>query len=186
MPKDLIQMTRLARLTCSTKWLDITRIKRGIPIFRYVADSLLSCNPNEIRLLGFYIGNCFHRPFRRCSTFPTIRCFARPDRAWWYCSLHPWWVNKIYVDLLGELKNTSTANPGSFLWLVKDRPAPNDTCADVDRYKYGLTNGFPGYSTGDVKEIGREGVVARYRSRNVHYAQGTVSCFSSASPLHLY
>ncbi|KAF5362718.1 hypothetical protein D9758_011691 [Tetrapyrgos nigripes] len=65
------------------------------------------------------------------------------------------------------------ANPGSFVWLVEDRPAPNDTCADVDRYKYGLSSGFPGYSTGNVNEIGREGVVERFRSRNVHYAQGT-------------
>ncbi|KAF5371233.1 hypothetical protein D9758_004292 [Tetrapyrgos nigripes] len=69
------------------------------------------------------------------------------------------------------------ANPGSFLWLVEDRPAPNATCPDVDRYKYGLNGGFPGYSTGDAKELGREGIIARYRSRNVHYAQGTTAPF---------
>ncbi|KAF5371235.1 hypothetical protein D9758_004290 [Tetrapyrgos nigripes] len=66
------------------------------------------------------------------------------------------------------------ANSGSFLWLVEDRPVAADvTCTDVDRYKYGLTTGFPGYSTGDTNKIGREGIVERFRGRNVHYAQGT-------------
>jgi hypothetical protein len=44
-----------------------------------------------------------------------------------------------------------------------------------DKYKYGLTTGIPGYSTGDFKNTGRDGVVKRYSGRNVHYALGTVS-----------
>ncbi|KAK7455267.1 hypothetical protein VKT23_011139 [Stygiomarasmius scandens] len=65
------------------------------------------------------------------------------------------------------------ANPGSFLWLASDRPAPNSSCEDVDRYKYGLDDGFPGYATGTFNRVGRGGLVDRYLSRNVHYAHGT-------------
>lgn len=72
--------------------------------------------------------------------------------------------------------NYIVANPGSYLWLVTDRPHQNDSCSDVnvyDKYKYGLTAGIPGYSTGDFKDTGRDGVVKRYQARNVHYALGT-------------
>ncbi|KAF5345462.1 hypothetical protein D9758_013662 [Tetrapyrgos nigripes] len=72
--------------------------------------------------------------------------------------------------------NYIVANPGSYLWLVTDRPHQNASCASVnvyDKYKYGLTGGIVGYSTGDFKNLGRDGVVSRYRGRNVHYALGT-------------
>ncbi|THU96950.1 hypothetical protein K435DRAFT_754462 [Dendrothele bispora CBS 962.96] len=69
--------------------------------------------------------------------------------------------------------NYIIANPGSYLWLVQDRPAQNSSCPDVDEYKYGLNNGLPGYSTGDYSRIGRDGIVSRYLGRNVHYALGT-------------
>ncbi|THU79475.1 hypothetical protein K435DRAFT_943064 [Dendrothele bispora CBS 962.96] len=72
--------------------------------------------------------------------------------------------------------NFIVANPGSYLWLVTDRPRTNDSCTDVnvyDKYKYGLTTGIPGYSTGDFNDIGRNGTVTRYLGRNVHYALGT-------------
>ena len=63
-------------------------------------------------------------------------------------------------------------NPGSLLWLTPDRPVPNDTCNGVDVYKYGLESGFPGYATADANALGREGIVQKYRGRNVHYAFG--------------
>lgn len=63
-------------------------------------------------------------------------------------------------------------NPGSLLWLTPDRPAPNDTCKDIDLYKYGLGGAFPDYATADAKALGREGLAQRYRGRNVHYAFG--------------
>ncbi|KAF5364611.1 hypothetical protein D9758_005567 [Tetrapyrgos nigripes] len=67
------------------------------------------------------------------------------------------------------------ANPGSYLWLVQDRPVqPQGECQGIDDYKYGLSGGkMPGYSTGDFKKNGRDGVVSRYLSRYVHYALGT-------------
>ncbi|KIY68213.1 hypothetical protein CYLTODRAFT_453741 [Cylindrobasidium torrendii FP15055 ss-10] len=64
------------------------------------------------------------------------------------------------------------ANPGSLLWLSKDRPAPNDACDGVDVYKYGLSSGFPGYAKGAARTLGREGIVSQYNSRNIHYAWG--------------
>jgi hypothetical protein len=67
------------------------------------------------------------------------------------------------------------ANPGSILWLVEDRPVPNDSCEGVDEYKYGLSGSFPAYALGNANEIGREGIVERYRGRNMHYAWGLVS-----------
>ncbi|THU77568.1 hypothetical protein K435DRAFT_88044 [Dendrothele bispora CBS 962.96] len=65
------------------------------------------------------------------------------------------------------------ANPGSFMWLASDRPAPNSSCDDVDRYKYGMNGGFPGYGTGTFNRLGRHGLVEQYLARNVHYAHGT-------------
>ncbi|KAF5364608.1 hypothetical protein D9758_005562 [Tetrapyrgos nigripes] len=71
--------------------------------------------------------------------------------------------------------NYIIANPGSYLWLVQDRPVqPQGECQGIDDYKYGLSGGkMPGYSTGDFKKNGRDGVVSRYLSRYVHYALGT-------------
>ncbi|KAL1689471.1 hypothetical protein GGG16DRAFT_126468 [Schizophyllum commune] len=65
------------------------------------------------------------------------------------------------------------ANPGSLLWLTEDRPLPNDSCANVDRWKYGLTDGVPAYGAYALKHLQREGIVERYLSRNIHYAWGT-------------
>lgn len=68
------------------------------------------------------------------------------------------------------------ANAGSLLWLTEDRPYKNDSCTDVDLFKYGLGgNKFPAYATGNAKDLGRDGLVNRYRGRNVHYAWGLVS-----------
>lgn len=68
------------------------------------------------------------------------------------------------------------ANPGSLLWLTEDRPYKNESCVDVDLYKYGLGGkAFPAYATGNAKDLGRDGLVDRYRSRNIHYAWGLVS-----------
>ena len=64
------------------------------------------------------------------------------------------------------------ANPGSLLWLTEDRPVQAQSCEDVDAYKYGLDGGFPGYATADARQLGREGLVRRYQSRNLHYAWG--------------
>ncbi|THU90634.1 hypothetical protein K435DRAFT_255181 [Dendrothele bispora CBS 962.96] len=65
-------------------------------------------------------------------------------------------------------------NPASYIWLTSDRPdTPNDTCHRLDSYKYGLDGGFMTYSEEDVANIGRAGVVGRYRKRNVHYSLGT-------------
>jgi len=66
------------------------------------------------------------------------------------------------------------ANAGSLLWLTKDRPAPNSNCEGYDDFKYGLGGKFPAYATGDANKLGRNGLVDRYRSRNMHYAWGTV------------
>lgn len=65
------------------------------------------------------------------------------------------------------------ANPGSLLWLIEGRPVPDASCTDMDKFKYGLDGGFPSYAS-DAKSLGREGIVERYRSRNIHYAWGTV------------
>jgi hypothetical protein len=68
----------------------------------------------------------------------------------------------------------AAGNPGSLLWLVEDRPVPDETCDGVDEYKYGLAGSFPGYCLGDVNDIGRDGVVDRYLTRNIHYGFGLV------------
>ncbi|THU98677.1 hypothetical protein K435DRAFT_795505 [Dendrothele bispora CBS 962.96] len=72
-----------------------------------------------------------------------------------------------------ELISWVVANPASYLWLVEDRPVEVADCDDIDEYKYGLSGDMPGYSTGDFNDKGRDGVVSRYRGRNVHYALGT-------------
>ena len=69
----------------------------------------------------------------------------------------------------------AVGNPGSLLWLTTERPYPNDTCSGVDTYKYGLADGLPAYDITDAKKLGRDGLVARYRGRNAHYAWGLVS-----------
>lgn len=45
-------------------------------------------------------------------------------------------------------------------------------CEGYDEFKYGLAGSFPGYALGDANELGRDGLVERYRSRNIHYAWG--------------
>ncbi|KAF9038275.1 hypothetical protein BDZ89DRAFT_410525 [Hymenopellis radicata] len=82
-----------------------------------------------------------------------------------------------YLALRKSTKNDERlhywiANPGSILWLTEDRPLPNDACEGVDKYKYGLADGFPAYAKKDAKKKGREGIVSRYRQRNAHYAWG--------------
>jgi len=72
-------------------------------------------------------------------------------------------------------KFPKVANPGSLLWLTKERPVPNPVCEGYDDYKYGFSGEFPAYSRSDAKRLGRSGLVDRYRSRNMHYAWGTVS-----------
>jgi len=67
------------------------------------------------------------------------------------------------------------ANPGSILWLTEDRPLPDSDCEGFDEYKYGLNGSFPAYALGDANNLGRDGLVERYRSRNLHYAWGLVS-----------
>ncbi|KAK0201360.1 hypothetical protein DFS33DRAFT_1346582 [Desarmillaria ectypa] len=64
------------------------------------------------------------------------------------------------------------ANPGSLLWLTSDRPVSVDGCNGTDVYKYGLESSFPGYATGNARELGRSGIVERYNGRNMHYAWG--------------
>ncbi|KAL1757675.1 hypothetical protein FB107DRAFT_208632 [Schizophyllum commune] len=65
------------------------------------------------------------------------------------------------------------ANPGSLLWLTADRPLPDDNCTNVDRWKYGLTDGLPAYGAYAQKHYGRDGIVERYSSHYIHYAWGT-------------
>jgi hypothetical protein len=83
-----------------------------------------------------------------------------------------------YAAMRGPLKSDDRihywiANPGSLLWLTADRPAPDASCTDYDKFKYGLDGGFPSYQS-HASKLGREGLVERYRSRNMHYAWGTV------------
>ncbi|KAJ6457162.1 hypothetical protein C8R47DRAFT_172841 [Mycena vitilis] len=75
------------------------------------------------------------------------------------------------------LRNTQTdddrlhfwiANPGSLMWLIEDRPAPNATCSGVDEFKYGLGSNFPKY--GD--KLDRDSAVSAYNSRTINYAWG--------------
>ncbi|KAK7438642.1 hypothetical protein VKT23_017975 [Stygiomarasmius scandens] len=68
------------------------------------------------------------------------------------------------------------ANPASYLWLVEDRPIQVADCDNIDEYKYGLTGGMPGYSTGDFNDMGRDGIVSRYRGRNADLGSGTDKC----------
>ncbi|KIY70692.1 hypothetical protein CYLTODRAFT_347276 [Cylindrobasidium torrendii FP15055 ss-10] len=82
-----------------------------------------------------------------------------------------------YAALRKSTKNDDrlrfwVANPGSLLWLVKDRPAEDDDCDGVDDYKYGLSAKFPAYATADFNDLGRDGIVERYFGRNVSYAWG--------------
>lgn len=81
-----------------------------------------------------------------------------------------------------DLRKT-TANPGSLLWLVEDRPHPEleAGCEGFDDYKYGLGGKFIGYASNDVDRLGRDGIVSRYMKRNVHYAWGLVSFQSPCS-----
>ncbi|KAG7441816.1 uncharacterized protein BT62DRAFT_955421 [Guyanagaster necrorhizus] len=65
------------------------------------------------------------------------------------------------------------ANPGSLCWLTAERPMPNSSCIDPDKYKYGLESNFPAYATSDTNRLGRDGIVSRYIGRNLHYAWGT-------------
>ncbi|KAF5367929.1 hypothetical protein D9758_004345 [Tetrapyrgos nigripes] len=69
------------------------------------------------------------------------------------------------------------ANPGTYLWLTSDRPvtvdSDNSSCSGIDDYKYGMSSSLVQYSNQDFAQIGRKGVVKRYRERNVHYAFGT-------------
>jgi len=85
-------------------------------------------------------------------------------------------VLSIYVSRIASLHRLQVhywvANPGSLLWLAEDRPAPNADCQGVDSYKYGLTDKLPAYALKDAKALGREGLVERYFSRNIHYAWG--------------
>jgi hypothetical protein len=77
--------------------------------------------------------------------------------------------------MIRDTNAVSIGNPGSLLWLTTDRPHPDETCAGVDSYKYGLTDKIIGYALGDASRLGRDELVQRYFGRKVHYAWGTVS-----------
>jgi len=90
-------------------------------------------------------------------------------------------LDRFQLNFPTHILSDYIANPGSLLWLTTDRPYANDTCADVDVFKYGLSDKFPGYATGEAKKMGRDGLVERYRNRNLHYAWGMVSVLFSTS-----
>lgn len=58
------------------------------------------------------------------------------------------------------------ANPSSYLYFDATRPAPNERCADVDRWRYGV-NDPVAYAQGDMKAIEK-----RYLTRRVIYLLG--------------
>lgn len=64
-------------------------------------------------------------------------------------------------------------NPGSWAWLVSDRPVANASCAGFDDWHYGIGNAtsVTKYARKDV-EASKQAVIDRFRSRNVHYALG--------------
>ncbi|KAH8828105.1 hypothetical protein DL96DRAFT_1797455 [Flagelloscypha sp. PMI_526] len=64
------------------------------------------------------------------------------------------------------------ANAGSLLWLTENRPLPDASCTGFDYFKYGLAGDFPGYATSQANDLGRDGLVARYNQRQIHYAWG--------------
>ena len=58
------------------------------------------------------------------------------------------------------------ANPSSYLYFDATRPRPNDRCAEVDRWRYGV-NEPVAYVQGDMK-----GIEQRYLTRRVIYMLG--------------
>lgn len=92
-----------------------------------------------------------------------------------------YWVGEFdYSTTLPGLRNAcllkSLGNPGSILWLVEDRPYPEIAarCYGFDRFKFGLSGGFPAYNLQSVAAMGRNGIVDRYRARHIHHLWGLV------------
>lgn len=66
-------------------------------------------------------------------------------------------------------------NPGSYTWLVEDRPTSEDCKNSENSYPYGMddSDGFPKYARAMVENGQSVGdIVNRFRSRTVHYALG--------------
>lgn len=96
-------------------------------------------------------------------------------------------VNR-YAEV-GDVLNLRTpimywvANPDSFGWLSTSRPlgqGVNPSCPTYDVWRDGLTNYTNTYGAALVSS-GRSNVLARYNSRNIAYARGTLDFGDEAS-----
>ncbi|WFD38139.1 uncharacterized protein MJAP1_001087 [Malassezia japonica] len=66
-------------------------------------------------------------------------------------------------------------NPGSYTWLVEDRPSSEDCKSSENSYPYGMgdSDDFPKYGRAALNNGQSIGdIVNRFRSRTVHYALG--------------
>lgn len=92
-----------------------------------------------------------------------------------------------YAMIGGSLGTTAkityyVANPDSFAWLSDTRPLDTSTCPTYDVWRYGLTNYTVecSYQASFVLQ-GRSAVVARYNSRQIAYARGTLDTGDDSS-----